>query len=382
MADSKQKTILFYTDSLIIGGAENQMYLLAKFLDKEKYKVLLVCSDYKQLDNWTEKFVSEGIEVIRLNVLHKHDPRHYFQVKELIKFRDIDLMHIHVWNPASCRYAFMAANKYNLPLVVTEHDPFELSKFKQTIKRKLIKKTDKIIAVSNRNAQTLKELFPSMKKRITAVHNGIDITWFESQNLSFTDKKLQEYREQVLESDDKTTLILSVAELHERKGLKYLIGAFEKLIQAGENCKLVLAGIGPQRVNLEKLIEEKKLTDHVKLLGFRKDISHLMAACDVFVLPSLKEAFGLVLIEAMTAKLPIVASNVGGIPEIIEDGVNGLLVTPKNKKELAQAIKKYIDSPDLAAEFTKIGYTKAKENFDAKMMAKNTEEIYEEILNA
>lgn len=382
MADSKKKTILFYTDSLIIGGAENQMYLLAKFLDKKKYKVLLVCSDYTQLDNWTEKFVSEGIEVIRLNVLHKHDPRHYFQVKELIKFRDIDLMHIHVWNPASCRYAFMAANKYNMPLVVTEHDPFELSKLKQTIKRKLIKKTDKIIAVSNRNAQTLKELFPSMKKRITAVHNGIDITWFESQNLSFTDKKLQEYREQVLESDDKATLILSVAELHERKGLKYLIGAFETLIQAGENCKLVLAGIGPQRVNLEKLIEEKKLTAHVKLLGFRKDISHLMAACDVFVLPSLKEAFGLVLIEAMTAKLPIIASDVGGIPEIIEDGINGLLVSPKNKKELAQAIKKYIDSPDLAAEFTKIGYTKAKENFDAKMMAKNTEEIYEEILNA
>jgi len=381
MGNPNQKTILFYTDSLIIGGAENQMYLLAKFLNKERYKVILVCSDYTQLDNWTEKFVSEDIEVIRLNVLHKHDPRHYFQVKELIKFRDIDLMHIHVWNPAACRYAFMAANKYNLPLVITEHDPFELSKFKQSIKRKLIKKADKIIAVSNKNAQTLKELFPSMKDRIIAVHNGIDVTWFESQNLSFTEKKRNEYREEILEIDDKVTAILSVAELHERKGLKYLIGAIEELIKAGENCKLILAGTGPEAENLKKLIKEKKLTDHIKSLGFRKDISHLMAACDIFVLPSLKEAFGLVLIEAMTAKLPIIASNVGGIPEIIEDGINGLLVTPKNKKKLAQAIKKYIDSPELTEKFIEIGYQKAKENFDAKMMAKNTETIYEEILN-
>ncbi|MBU1446157.1 glycosyltransferase family 4 protein [Patescibacteria group bacterium] len=380
MTNLHQKTILFYTDSLIIGGAENQMYLLAKFLDKEKYKVLLVCSDYKQLDDWTEKFVNDGIEVIRLNVLHKHDPRHYFQIKELIKYRDIDLMHIHVWNPASCRYAFMAANKYNIPLVVTEHDPFELTKLKQAIKRNLIKKTDKMIAVSNRNAETLKELFPILKDKIIAVHNGIDITWFESQNLSFTDKKLHEYRD-LLGADDKTKLILSVAELHERKGLKYLVGAVEALIQAGENCKLILVGTGPERENLEKLIQEKKLENNVKLLGFRKDIPHLMATCDIFVLPSLKEAFGLVLIEAMTAKLPIVASDVGGIPEIIEAGINGLLVSPKNKKELAESIKKYIDSPELAAKFTEIGYTKAKENFDAKMMAKNTEKIYEEVLS-
>lgn len=380
MNPSDKKTVLFYTDTLIIGGAENQMYLLAKFLNKEKYNVMLVCSDYKHLDEWTNKFEQDEIEVIKLNVMHKHDPRHYFQLKELIKHRNIDLIHIHVWNPASCRYAFMASSKYNVPTIVTEHDPFELPKLKSIIKQKLLKKIKHVIAVSDANRTLLLNLFPQLRNRVTVVHNGIDVTWFESQLLSFSDKQRKEYREKHFSVDDDTKVILSVAELHERKGLHYLIQAIPELLEKEKNFKVVIAGSGPQQSELEKLADQMKIKKYVEFLGFRKNIPHLMAASDIFVLPSEKEAFGLVLLEAQAAKLPIVATKVGGIPEIIEHKKNGLLVPPHHPEKLAGEILKFFNDDVRTKNYTEEGYKTLKENFDAKMMAKNTEEIYDRVL--
>jgi glycosyltransferase involved in cell wall biosynthesis len=379
MPDSNKKTVLFYTDTPLIGGAENQMYLLAKFLNKDKYRVLLVCSDYDHLNEWASKFEREEIEVIRLNVFHKHDPRHYFQFKEILKTHHVDLAHLHVWNPASCRYALRAAGKYNLPIVITEHDPFELPKLKTYFKRKLLKKVKHVIAVSNANRKLLLNLFPQLRGRITTVHNGIDATWFESQLLSFSDKQRIEFREKNFDASPETKVILAVAELHERKGLKYLIQAIPLIREKEPNAHLVIVGAGPDQDKLEKIADKNEVT----FLGHRKDIPHLMKAADVFVLPSIKEAFGLVLLEAMAAKLPIIASEVGGIPEIIEDRVNGMLVPPHDEEKLAKAVAKMLSEPGAEGDrekYTTAGFERLKKEFDAKMMAKKTEEIYDECL--
>lgn len=356
------------------------MYLLSKFLNKDKYKVILVCSSYKQLDDWVNKFKNEEIEVIRLNVLHKHDPRHYFQLKEIIKQHDVNLFHIHVWNPASCRYAYKIVDKYNIPTVITEHDPFRLPKLKNYIKKKLLKKVDHVIAVSESNKNLLLNLFPQLKNRITVIHNGIDVTWFESQNLSFNEQKINEYRKLNFDASGDTKIILSVAELHERKGLKYLIKAMPLILAKENNCKLVLVGAGPERDKLINTAIQEKAEKDVVFLGYKKDIPHIMKASDVFVLPSEKEAFGLVLLEAMAAKLPIVATKVGGIPEIIEHKKNGLLVEPHNPEKLADSILKFFNDNNKIKEYTENGYKILKEKFDAKMMAENTEKIYDNVL--
>lgn len=380
MPPSSQKNVLFYTDTPMIGGAENQMYLLAKFLDKEKFKVTVVCSDYGHLDEWVKKFENEDIEVIRLNVFHKHDPRHYFQFKEIIKRNHFDLIHLHVWNPAACRYAMMAAGKYNIPIVITEHDPFELSGFKMFFKRKLIKKVSHIIAVSDANKKLLMNLFPELKNHITTIHNGIDVTWFESQLLSFSENQRKEYREKTFNVGDDTKVILAVAELHERKGLKYLVKAMPGIVEKEKNCHLVIAGSGPEQDELEILVKKEGVNDYVNFLGFKKDIPHLMKACDIFVLPSIKEAFGLVILEAMAAEIPVIASNVGGIPEIITNGENGLLVPPHDEEKLAKAVTKLLNDQTLRGKYVKTGFERLKKTFDAKTMAKNTEKIYDEVL--
>jgi len=381
MNNPNTKKLLFYTDTPYVGGAENQMYLLSKFLNKAKYEVVLVCSDYKKLSDWASRFEQEGVRVVKLNVAHKHDPRHYFQLKELIKVEVPDIIHVHVWNPASCRYAFMAANKYKFPVVVTEHDPFELPKFKKYIKNKLMKRVQKIVTVSNSNYELMQNIFPELKNCTTTVHNGIDTTWFESQLLNFSKNKRTEFRGKEFEADNETKVILSVAELHERKGLKHLIKTLPSILSKNSNVRLVIAGDGPHKKDLENLIAEQKLTGYIRLLGFRKDIPKIMASADVFVLPSEKEAFGLVLLEAMTAKLPIIASNVGGIPEIIEDGVNGDLVDASNHDIMAEKILELFNNNFKVREYTEAGYAKLQSQFDAKSMAKKYEDIYDQIIN-
>ncbi|MBD3156893.1 glycosyltransferase [Candidatus Peregrinibacteria bacterium] len=376
-----KKTTLFYTDTHFYGGAENQMYLLAKFLDKEKYNVILVCSDFEKLKDWATKFESEGIEVIKLSVLHKHDPRHYFQLKDLVKSRKIDLMHIHVWNPASCRYAFLAAKKYNMPTVITEHDPFELKGLKSSIKQKLIRHVDSIITVSEANKKMMEHLFPAMLDKLTTIHNGIDVTWFESQLLSFSDKKRNEYREKIFNAKENDTVILSVAELHERKGLQYLIKALPEVIEEHPRTILAIAGSGPLRNDLEKMAMREGVMDHVRFLGFQKDIPHIMAASDLFVLPSKKEAFGLVLLEAGIARVPVVASNVGGIPEIIDHEKTGLLIPPENPRKLAESILTIVNDTLKRDQYSENAYKKIKDTFDAKIMAKKTANLYDEVLN-
>lgn len=361
------------------------MYLLAKFLDKDKYNVILVCSDFEKLKDWAEKFAQEGIEVIKLTVFHKHDPRHYFQLKEIMKDKKPDLMHIHVWNPASCRYAFMAANRYNLPVVITEHDPFELTGFKGYLKKKLTRNVDIVITVSEANNRAMASVFPSLADRTITIHNGIDATWFESQLLSFSEGKIKDYREKnfgVGGGVGGEKVILSVAELHERKGLKHLIKAMPAILEGcKEGAKLVLVGTGPAQAELEDLALKEGVIDNVLFMGFKKDVPHLMAASDIFVLPSQKEAFGLVLLEAGIAGLPIVASNVGGIPEIIKDGVNGTLVPPELPGKLAEAILEIFNNDFKRKAYIEEGYKNVKVNFDAKIMAEKTQVVYDEVLN-
>ena len=381
MNESTKKTILFYTDTHFYGGAENQMYLLSKFLDKEKYKIILVCSDFEKLNEWTARFKEEDVEIIKLSVFHKHDPRHYFQLKDIIKSKKIDLMHIHMWNPASCRYALMVANKYNIPTVVTEHDPFELTGLKGYIKNKLIRNVKKIIAVSDANKQALSKLFPSLSNRLVTIHNGIDVTWFESQLLSFSEGKIKEFREKTFGVSQDYKIILTVAELHKRKGIKHLIKAMPAILEANKKVKLAIVGTGPARKDLEQLALAEGVTNDTSFLGFRKDIPHLMASSDIFVLPSEKEAFGLVLLEAGIAGLPVVASKVGGIPEIIRDGINGTLVPPKNPTKLAQAILEIFNDDFKRKSYIEEGYKHVKSKFDAKLMAKNTSSVYDEVLN-
>lgn len=365
------KKILFYTDTPLLGGAENQMYLLAKFLPKERFEITLACSSYQNLNAWCQQFMGIGVAVQRLRVLHKHDPRHFFYLQKLIpKF---DLLHLHIWNPASCRYALAASGK--IPVVVTEHDPFSLKGLKGWLKNKLMEHVKTIIVCSLAAKNILCEQATGWKSKINIIPNGIDIENFRKEAAPV---ERREIRRASLGNELNKKIILCAAELHERKGQQYLISAIKLLAPRYPDIKLVLAGEGVLRKYYEKLT--RPLGNFVSLLGRRRDIASLMAAADMFVLPSVREAFGLVLLEAASLGLPIIATNVGGIPEIVEHGKTGLLVAPGNPEEMAKAIEVYLEKPEFAQELANRAKEKVEREFHARSMAMRTAEVYDKVL--
>ncbi|MBT3705195.1 glycosyltransferase family 4 protein [Candidatus Peregrinibacteria bacterium] len=382
---TNQKNILLFTDTPLKGGAELQMYLLAKFLDREKFNPIVCCGPSPTLDNWVANLENEDIRVIRLEIKHKNDPSQLKQLKSIIKEEKIDLLHIHVWNPASGRFALLAGKRTKTPIITTEHDPFKLNPIKNTIKKSLLKHVSKIITVSKQNQTLLQDLYPDQKHKISVIHNGIDTTWWKSQIISFGAKDRTNIRKELFESDTKTLVGLTVAELHPRKGLHFLLRAIQNLLTQlpatkSQNIRFAIAGEGPQREALQKLIEKRNLQNHVILLGRRKNIPQLMKSADFFVLPSTREAFGLVNLEAMISNLPIIATKAGGIPEIIENNKTGLLVPTENEKLLAQAIKKLISSKPLRDRLAKNAKKTVEKTFDAHQMAKKYERIYTSVL--
>lgn len=373
--------IFFYTDTPIYGGAERHMLLLAKKLNKEKYRVSLVCGKYKQLNEWCKQWKDAGLAAHRLNVTHKHDPRHHFQFKKLLKKEHPKLVHIHLWNPGGCRYAFSAIDKRSTKIVSTEHDPFPLSGLKKSIKKQCIRKTDHTITVSEANKQLNIQLYPELKGKISTIHNGIDLEAFERPLRTFSTQHRERVREELFHASSEEFVILSIAELHPRKGLKYLIEAYAEIEQKEPKTKLVIVGDGPERKTLEKLIKKLKLENKVLLPGKQENISQILKSAQLFVLPSVKEAFGLVVLEAMAAQIPIVATRVGGIPEIVENTKSGELVEPANYRALAEKIMNVMDNNALMQKLAYMGHHRVK-IFDVKEMIRKTENMYDTVLTA
>jgi glycosyltransferase involved in cell wall biosynthesis len=373
------KKVFFYTDTPIFGGAERQMLLLAQNLHKEKYIPSLICSSYESLEPMIEAWKNSGFNVYKLNVAHKHDPRHYFEIKKLLKTESPDLLHIHLWNPGSCRYAFLATPE-NIPIITTEHDPFPLKGMKKALKITYLRKTSETITVSDSNKELMISEYPEFEKDITTVHNGIDLDFFEKSIVHMTSQEKNKIRHHVFKANQNDRIILSIAALHPRKGLTYLLEAMPDVLEKFPDAKLAIIGEGPQKKELQKVINQLKIDNRVMLLGYQEDIPKLLKCVEIFVLPSVTEAFGLVLLEAMAAQLPILSTKTGGIPEIIQHMKTGLLVEPANTQELKDGLNELLRNTALSQKIAFVGLHHVKE-FSASLMAEKTEAVYDKVLS-
>lgn len=372
------KKILFYTDTPICGGAEKQMLLLAKFLDREKYEVTLCSSAYPHLAKWQKDFRETGFKTIEIKVAHKHDPRHYFAVKKILQSGDFDILHCHIWNPASCRYALQAGIKTKTPIITTEHDPFPLNGFKRAIKKYQLKQIKKIICISQNNLDLLKKLYPANGHKLVLVHNGLDINDFQQQLTAISaDQKTTFRQDNCSNYNTDTKFIACIAALHERKGVDLLLQAFAKFQTAQHNYQLLIAGSGPEENNLRQLTAQLGLEKNVLFFGQLQNIPLLLAASDFFVLPSRREAFGLVLLEATCAKLAILATQTGGIMEILSKQ-EAILVESQNAEALHLGLVELTSkSPTQLQQMCQSAWQRLNQEFSAQKMAEATAQVYE-----
>lgn len=242
-------------------------------------------------------------------------------------------------------------------------------------KRVLLKHVSAYIGVSEYVSRRTRASVPISHKKIRTIYNGVNLSRFQVASKEDARKKL--------DVDADMTVISAVAMLIPEKGIQCLIQAMCQLRDRGlKKVKLLVVGEGAYRADLDALVEKCDLQQNVEFLGRRSDVHTIFAASDIVVTPSLwDEAFGLSIAEAMACARPVVASNVGGIPELVDSGTNGLLVAPGNVADLVDKLTTLIENPVSAEQMGRQGREKALQLFSLENQVKKIVDLYEEILD-
>jgi glycosyltransferase involved in cell wall biosynthesis len=213
------------------------------------------------------------------------------------------------------------------------------------------------------------------RKKIEKIYSGIQLDQFCPVT---TDVKMKNREKWKLKKED--LVIGIVSKLWEGKGHITLIEAFKVLKQRLHNVKLVIVGEGELYGILQRFVEKNGLSDSILFTGFQMDVSEILSTFDVAVLPSFFEGMGRVLLEAMAMEKPVVASLVGGIPDLVKHRLNGLLVKPGDVPELTNALEQILSDSVLSRKMGKEGRKRIQEQFSADTMVQSIEKVYQEIL--
>jgi glycosyltransferase involved in cell wall biosynthesis len=266
------------------------------------------------------------------------------------------------------------ARIFRIPCVLTCHTVMDSAFliFLQRVLGWIFRVGDRLIAVSQASARFSRMLGFS-EKRITVVPNGVDLSCFNGEVDAFS------MREELGIGDE--PLVVTALRLIKRKSPELLISAFAKVLKVVPDAKLVIAGSGREEDNLSRQIQSLNITNSVFMVGrlAKEKVAQLMAAADVFVLPSKMESFGLTLLEASAAGVPVVCSNAGGIPEVFQDGFDALLYPPGDDNAMAKAIIRLLQDRELAKTISANAVETASK-FTWEMTAERTLQVYKEVL--
>lgn len=354
----KQK-ILFLTPVFDQGGTETYILELSKYLNENNYDVCVISAGGLR----EKELESNNIKHIKINNIKRKNIiliwKNILDLKSIIESKKIDIIHTSsIYTLILAKIAiFLLFNKKVKHIYTMHGGPNKtVEKTNRIILNRFV---DKIIVLSNITKQLLVKNGVNENK-ICVVYNGIK-NINENSNFNFKRK------------DDKV-IITTCGRLTEQKGQEYLIDAVSKL--KIDNFEVWIIGEGELKEKLESKIEYYKLQDKVKLLGFKENVTNYLAKSDIFVLPSLWEQFPISVLEAMMMKLPIIATNVNGLPE--EIGESGLLVNPKSPEELRKNIFELIIDENKRNKLGENAYNRFENNFTIKNMGEQTIRVYEE----
>lgn len=296
------------------------------------------------------------------------------RIAQVIKSENLDLLHVHYAMPHAVSAALgkdMAGSNigvittlHGTDVTILGHDPG----LRNTVRYGINKSTIVTAVSESLKTETLKLIDPSVD--IRTIYNFID----EKRYVPLAPGDLKsEFG--ILEEEK---VLTHISNFREVKRIPDIVRSFQ-LVLKKTKAKLLLVGEGPEKENIEKLISELQLQDHVIFTGKRSDMAELLAISDLMVHLSEKEAFGLVLLEGMACGVPSVATNIGGIPEVVEDGVNGFLVSVGDIDEAADKCIQLLQDENLHKTFTENGFRIAKERFNSTNIVAAYEQLYYEV---
>ena len=347
-------------------GGQNQVLVTLMGLRALGHRTLLVAN----ADGELRQRAAEGLDLVPLAPRTEMDLGAAWRLSRLLKQLRPDIVHAH--DPHGVAMAALALSMSTAPvkppLVAARRVDFHLRR--STLSRWKYRQVDCFICASDAIRRILiADGIPDA--RAVTVHEGIDL----ERVAAAPPARLHE--EFWLPHD--APIVGNVAALVPHKGQRYLIEAAALVVRQVPDARFIIAGEGELRPALERQIKEHRLEKHVLLAGFRPDVLSLHKTFDIFVLSSTTEGLGTSLLDAMGCAKPIVATTAGGIPEVVEDGVTGVLVAPKDSVALAQAIVTLLQDDALRRKYGGAGFARVHERYSAERMVRNTVQVYERL---
>jgi glycosyltransferase involved in cell wall biosynthesis len=311
------------------------------------------------------------IETVIFPCTAQFDGKLIGSIRTFIRENKVDLIHCHGYK--SNFYGLLAGIR-RVPLVTTNHN-WLTSHWKLRLYRRidgfLIRFFDRIIAVSEGVKRAMLQ-YTVPEEKIRVIDNGIDLSRFQDPQPKGAIK--QEFG--IAEGD---VIIGTVGNLGEEKGQIYLLQASKDILRNNRTIKLLIVGEGPLKTSLEQEARQYGIAENVIFTGFRTDIPRLLAIMDIFVLPSVTEGLPMVLLEAMAAKNPVIATRVGAIPNVL-NRENGIIVEPKDVNGLRDALALLLSDAEKRQRYAATGYETVRMNYSSDIMCSKYLEVYKEAL--
>lgn len=376
----------------VIGGISPHVYYLSKNLTKNGVKIYVVTCDFPGAAPY-EKI--NGIEIFRVDSYKNPSPDFASWVylmnmnmqKEaatIVKnIGGIDLFHAHDWLVANAGIGLK--HVFRKPLIATIHST-EIGRRGglHSDYERMIHETEswltydawKVICCSNYMLSHVKEIFNLPLDKLIMIPNGVETEDYDK----YSDNEMSKLRCKFALPEEK--IVLFVGRLVYEKGVHVLVNAIPKILEK-VNAKFIIVGNGYMKDNLLSLVKSMGISHKVLFTGFldEETLRKLQKCADVSVVPSLFEPFGIVALEAMAAKSPLVASDTGGLSEIVEHDITGVKVHPNDPDSLTKGITKVLLNEEYARRLRENAYRKVKEKFNWHKISQSTKELYSQVLD-
>ena len=369
--------ILHVITHLPIGGAQDNTLYTVELLDKEKYDISLCCNLDGELVERAKKV--EAVKLFDIPFLGREvspyrDIRAFLSLYKLFKEEDFTIIHTH--SSKAGLLARLAAVLNKTPIVIHTIHGFAFNDFMNMFKKNffiyveklLAKWTDVLITVSNLNKKKIIDLNIAHENKIKNIYSGIDLSLF-------TNKRNDDFRKELnLENDH--LLLGSVGRLSDQKDPITMIEAFGIISKPFPNAHLALVGDGKLKGKILEKIDQLKLNDRIHLTGNKNNPWSVYHSMDLFIMSSIYEGLGRSITEALSCGVPVVCTDVEGVPEIVRDNITGILVPPKDSNKLADGIIRTLNDMETAKKMAEEGRRFVNDNFDVNKMVNDIDSLY------
>lgn len=362
------------------GGPEKQILEHLKRLNPKRFRgVLTSFREWGEPNELLETAAAQGLNHYSIPMHGPFDFRAQFHLNRIIRSEGIDILVVHHYK--ACVMGWWAGRKFGIPVLAYSRGYTAENRkiaFYYWLERKILRRVSGVVAVSAGQGKRLSE-YGIRPANFWVVHNAISV------NCSPTPKEISSAKRAKVLADLQipfnAKIIVTAGRLSPEKGHRFLVEAIPKIHSENHDTFFVFCGDGPMT---EKIIEQAKslgALDRCRFVGFRRDLAEIFSVMDLMVLPSLSEGLPNVVLEAFAASKPVVASNIGGVPEVVEEGINGYLVPPGRPQPLAEAILKMLCDPAKMQSMGSAGYERVRREFTFEAQTEKLEAIYHQMIN-